>query len=876
MSPSVPVPLSVRTPASAAGPVDVPPAGPAGVPAGGRAGLTTGCWVVDGLPDPGALRARVTEGDREVPLTVHDLGSGGTDRAEWGELVREETAAAEAEPGPARVLLARLGEERFLLVVVTGDALAPAAVMRWLLTEDAPFPAAGDGPEVPSPAAAGAGTDQAEGAVPGLSGLPGGGDRASGYARTVRVPAGPAAARLRSAGVPVEASLATALAVLLVRCGGSPGTGLVVASDVPVAVTPRVAESASGAVALRAVGTAVASGVRVHPGFHAALAVAPCGEPEPERVGAYTALAVRLPDAVAHHGMLVLLEDDLLRMDHDTGLYEEGAVATFALRLLAVLDGLLDDRPVHGIVGAGASERTALADWSHGAEAAFPAVCLHTLVEEHAARTPDASAVLCGQTELTYGQLDEDANRVARRLRAAGVGPGGLVALLTERAAWSVTAMLGTLKAGAAYVPIEPTYPPERIRHILADSGAAALLVRREPEFPVPVPVLTAGEAAGLPGTPLGVPVTPDDLAYVIYTSGSTGTPKGIGVHHRAIVASTAARSVAGPPPGRDLVLPPLCFDGAAGGMFWALTSGGTVVLPTENEAHDPMALRKLLESAAVTHVHAVPSHYRIVLQVADREVLGRFSMVAVGGEPLSPEIVTEHLRLCPQAPLFNDYGPTECAVWATTHRCGPAEAAGAGIPIGRPVPGYRAYVLDGGLRPVPPGVPGEIHLGGPGVARGYHGRAALTAERFLPDPYQPGGRLYRTGDRGLWGRDGRLRILGRADHQVKVRGFRIELGEVEAAVRRHPAVSDCAVLLRQDDPVERLVAFVVLGSGATVPELQRKIAESVPEQMRPDHITVLPELPRTPGGKVDALALRTMSVSGQAGIVGRRSEHRR
>ncbi|MFD1852662.1 hypothetical protein ACFSKR_02190 [Kitasatospora cinereorecta] len=206
---------------------------------------------------------------------------------------------------------------------------------------------------MPSPAAAGAGNDQAEGAVPGLSGLPGGGDRASGYARTVRVPAGPAAARLRSAGVPVEASLATALAVLLVRCGGSPGTGLVVASDVPVAVTPRVAESASGAVALRAVGTAVASGVRVHPGFHAALAVAPCGEPEPERVGAYTALAVRLPDAVAHHGMLVLLEDDLLRMDHDTGLYEEGAVATFALRLLAVLDGLLDDRPVHGIVGAG-------------------------------------------------------------------------------------------------------------------------------------------------------------------------------------------------------------------------------------------------------------------------------------------------------------------------------------------------------------------------------------------------------------------------------------------------------------------------------------------------------------------------------------------
>ncbi|MGA5600962.1 amino acid adenylation domain-containing protein [Streptomyces griseoincarnatus] len=861
-----PVSRSVRTPVPADGPVDGPPAGRADVPAGGRGGFTAGCWVVDGPLDPGALRGRVAGGGQKVPLTVLGPGSVGTDREEWGELIREEAAAAEVEPGPARVLLARLGEDRSLLVVVTEDTLPPAALMRWLLTDDAPFPAVGTGPETLSRAVAGPADGQSGAAGRGPSGLPADGERASGYAGTVRVPAGRAAERLRTAGVPVEASLAVALAVLLVRCGGSPGTGIVVASDTPVAVAPRVAESVSGTVALRAGGHALASGVPVHPGFHAAFAVSPCGVTEPERVGAYTASAVRPPDAVAHHGLLVLLEDDRLRMDYDTGLYEEGAVVTFAARLLAVLEELLDDRPVHGIVAAGAAERAALAEWSRGAEAAVPAVCLHTLVEEHAARTPDAPAVLCGETELTYGRLDEDANRVARLLRAAGVGAGGLVALLTERAAWSVTAMLGTLKAGAAYVPIEPTYPPERVRRILDDSGAAVLLADREPEYAVPVPVLVGGEAAGLPGTPLGVPVTPDDLAYVIYTSGSTGTPKGIGVHHRAIVASTAARAVAGPPPGRDLVLPPLCFDGAAGGMFWALTSGGAVVLPTEQEAHDPMALRKLLESAAVTHVHAVPSHYRIVLQVAGQEALGRLSMVAVGGEPLSPDIVAEHLRLCPQAPLFNDYGPTECAVWATTHRCGPAEAAGAGIPIGRPVPGYQAYVLDGGLRPVPPGVPGEIWLGGPGVARGYHGRAALTAERFLPDPYRPGGRLYRTGDRGLWGQDGRLLILGRVDHQVKVRGFRIELGEVEAAVRRHPAVGDCAVLLRRDGAAEQIVAFVALGSHVTVPELQRKIAESIPEQMRPHHIAVVPRLPRTPGGKVDALALRTMPLPSHTG----------
>ncbi len=577
--PPSPVSRSVRTPALVTGPVDAPPAGPAGpaeVPAGGRAGLTAGCWVVEGPLDPGTLRVRIAGGGLDVPLTVLGPGSVGTDRAEWGELIREEAAAAEAEPGPARVLLARLGAERSLLVVVTEDALPPAAVMRWLLTDEAPFPAAvGARSEGLSRSAVGPEDGQAGAAERGPSGLPDGGDRASGYARTVRVPAGRAAARLplrRGARGDVAGRGPGGAAGALRWLAGYGDRRRVRRAR---GGHPRVAESASGTVALRAGGHALASGVPVHPGFHAALAVAPCGVTEPERAGACTASAVRPPDAVAHHGLLVLLEDDQVRMDYDTGLYEDDAVATFAARLLAVLEQLLDDRPVYGIVGAGAAERAALAEWSRGAEGAVPAVCLHTLVEEHAVRTPDAPAVLCGETELTYRRLDEDANRVARLLRAAGVGPGGLVALLTERAAWSVTAMLGVLKAGAAYVPVEPTYPPERVRRILDDSGAVVLLAGQEPEYAVPVPVLLGDEAAGLPGTPLGVPVAPDDLAYVIYTSGSTGTPKGIGVHHRAIVASTAARAVAGPPPGRDLVLPPLCFDGAAGGMFWALTSRG-------------------------------------------------------------------------------------------------------------------------------------------------------------------------------------------------------------------------------------------------------------------------------------------------------------
>jgi acyl-coenzyme A synthetase/AMP-(fatty) acid ligase len=236
---------------------------------------------------------------------------------------------------------------------------------------------------------------------------------------------------------------------------------------------------------------------------------------------------------------------------------------------------------------------------------------------------------------------------------------------------------------------------------------------------------------------------------------------------------------------------------------------------------------------------------------------------VSLGGEPLPPRLVAEHLLNCPDAALFNDYGPTECAVWATTQQCGLAEAASGDIPIGRPVAGYRAHVLDPRLRPTPPGVPGEIYLGGPGVAHAYHGNAALTAERFLPDPFERSARLYRTGDRGWWSPDGRLRITGRVDDQVKVRGFRIELGEVAAAVRAHPSVTDCAVLLRGESGAERLDVFVELLGEVSVADLRRSVAASLPHYMCPDRFIVLPALPRTPGGKLDMPTLRTIETTG-------------
>jgi acyl-coenzyme A synthetase/AMP-(fatty) acid ligase len=232
---------------------------------------------------------------------------------------------------------------------------------------------------------------------------------------------------------------------------------------------------------------------------------------------------------------------------------------------------------------------------------------------------------------------------------------------------------------------------------------------------------------------------------------------------------------------------------------------------------------------------------------------------VSLGGEPLPPRLVARHLLDCQEAALFNDYGPTECAVWATTHRCGLEEAMGGDIPVGGPVANYRVHVLDLLLRPAPPGVPGEVYLGGPGVAQAYHGKPVLTAARFLPDPFGTGGRLYRTGDRGAWSAHGRLRISGRTDDQVKVRGFRIELREVAAAIRDHPSVADCAVLLRGEAGAEWLDAFVEPSADVTRAELRQAVAAALPHYMRPERFTLLPSLPRTPGGKLDMQALRAI-----------------
>jgi len=378
-------------------------------------------------------------------------------------------------------------------------------------------------------------------------------------------------------------------------------------------------------------------------------------------------------------------------------------------------------------------------------------------------------------------------------------------------------------------------------------------------------------ESSGLQGGPHPDPLPggegtgkapiPANLAYIIYTSGSTGRPKGVQVTHRNLVHSTHARTLYYPEPvGGYLLLSSFAFDSSVAGLFWTLCAGGTLVLPHDGVDNDPRRLARLIDEHHATHVLAVPSLYALMLSEAPADALASLRAVVVAGESCPRELPAAHRARLPAAAIYNEYGPTEATVWCSVHRCA-GDAAGKGpVPIGRPIANTRLYVLDRRGEPAPIGAAGELHVAGAGVARGYLDRPALTAGKFVPDPFgAPGSRLYRTGDRARWRPDGVLEFLGRVDHQVKVRGYRIELGEVEAALAQHPAVREAVVVAREDAPGDaRLVAYVV-GAGGPPPgagELRRHLAAGLPDYMVPAAFVALDALPLSPHGKVDRNAL--------------------
>ncbi len=506
-----------------------------------------------------------------------------------------------------------------------------------------------------------------------------------------------------------------------------------------------------------------------------------------------------------------------------------------------------------------------------GSENASTVGGVHGLVAERAAAAPDAVAVICGPVWWTYQQLTERAGRLAGQLRAAGVGAESVVALCLEPGAELIAAVLGVWWAGAAYLPLDPGYPAERLAFMLADSRAAVVAGTAELTENLPagrVPVIEIGDAV-IPAAPAArrAPVQPAQLAYLIYTSGSTGRPKGVQVTHENLMnylTAVPGRAGLGAPGGRYLLLQPLVTDLGNTMLLAALTSGGMLHVAQPGMATDPGAMARYLARRGIDYLKITPSH---LAALAGDGGLGRLvpaKTLVLGGETVGQALAAELEEFSAERTVVNHYGPTETTIGVATARLEPADLAGGAPPVGTPVANASLYVLDEFLSPVPPGVAGELFIGGPQVVRGYAGRPALTAERFVPDPFaEDGSRLYRTGDRARWDAGGRLVILGRLDEQLKIRGFRVEPGEVEAVLAACPGAAQVVVTAWDDGSAgRRLAAYVVPadangdGDGELTAALREFASERLPSHMMPSAVSVLPALPLTANGKVDRQAL--------------------
>ncbi len=494
--------------------------------------------------------------------------------------------------------------------------------------------------------------------------------------------------------------------------------------------------------------------------------------------------------------------------------------------------------------------------------------CVHELFAEQAARHPDRIAVVSGQEHLTAGELEERANRLANYLRRAGVGPEVRVAIFLERSCESIVATLGILKAGGAYVPLDPVFPRDRIAGMLEQVQAAAVLTRERfldalPDHPARRICLDAEagviarESPQAPASGVG----PENLLYVLFTSGSTGRPKGVATEHRHLLHYLAGilERLAFLQGTSFATVSTLAADLGNTAIFPALVRGGTLHVVSGEHASDPSALADCFRRHPVDVLKIVPSHLSAILQRPE-EVLPR-ELLILGGEASGRELIEQVRAAAPGLRILNHYGPTETTVGVTTWEVPePLPADVMRLPLGRPLPGARTYLLNPELQPVPAGVAGEVYIGGGGVARGYLDVPEQTAQRFLPDPFcqQAGQRLYRTGDLARFRPEGDLEFLGRTDGQVKIRGFRIELGEIEAVLRRHPDVRECAVIAHESGGEAQIVAYVVprRERKAVPADLRSHLAERLPNYMLPAAFVGLEALPLTPNGKLDRHAL--------------------
>ncbi|WP_344571013.1 amino acid adenylation domain-containing protein, partial [Kitasatospora viridis] len=545
-------------------------------------------------------------------------------------------------------------------------------------------------------------------------------------------------------------------------------------------------------------------------------------------------------------------------IEYAADVYDRATVAGLADRLGRLLAAAAadPDAPITTLDILGPEEQhRILTEWN-ATDAPRWTGTLAERFEQQADRTPHATALAHDGGTLDYAELDARANRLAHHLISLGVGPETPVAMLMERSVEVVVATLAVLKAGGCYVPMHPGLPPERMTGVLADTGAPVLLTdRADPGFPHDAAVVRPGDEAGAPDHRPAVPTHPDQLAYAMYTSGSTGRPKGVAVRHRDVLDLAADRRWQDGRHQRVLLHSPHAFDAATYEIWTPLLAGGTVVVAPPG-ALDATALHAVTTRHSVTAVFLTKALFDLIAEQAP-ETFAALQVVCTGGEAASGTLMRRVLDACPELLLAHVYGPTETTTFATHHHLTHADLDGPRVPIGAPLDNMRSYVLDARLRPVPPGVPGELYIAGAGLARGYLNRSSLTAERFVACPFDSGARMYRTGDLVRLSAEGAVEFLGRIDGQVKLRGFRIELGEIEAALSRHPAVRQVIVIPREDRPGDtRLVAYCTVNSQLDPAELRTFAGTVLPGYMVPSAVVIMDALPLNANGKVDRRAL--------------------
>jgi amino acid adenylation domain-containing protein len=582
--------------------------------------------------------------------------------------------------------------------------------------------------------------------------------------------------------------------------------------------------------------------------------------------------------------LMTARDGDRLRLawEYSTDLFDDQTVESMAAGFHCLLAAIAADpaRRVSDLPVLSSDERLRVLEWwAVGPEVNEEDGGIHQRFEREAAAAPNATALVFGEESLSYGELNRLANVVAHDLIDSGVGSETVVGLFVERWPLRLVGLLGVLKAGAAYLPLDPQHPTERLASMFWDSGATALLTEEALRDRVPsfepanvgfVDRLADSHTHADPGNP-GLALNGDSLAYVVFTSGTTGRPKGVMVHHRALLAVASAWERHYELRGttrRHLQAAGFAFDVFTGDWVRALTTGGTLVACPRRFLLDPPALAELIRHERIQCLELVPAIADALaahLEGQDQDLAG-VRLLVVGSDTLRGRL---YRRLCPLVGgggrVLNSYGLTETTIDSACFE-GPVESPveDGQVPIGRPLPGVRAYVLDGRGQPVAAGVVGELYLAGPGVARGYVRRPGATAERFLPDPHgASGSRMYATGDRARWREGGLLELLGRRDGQVKVRGVRVEFAEVEAMLARHPGIGEAVVAIHGDELAEkRLIAYVVPAVDCSVShsELRRWLKDRMPEPMVPSSYVVLEELPRSPSGKLDRAALRALT----------------